>query len=52
MADWVVFLDEGTVTEQGIVESLLAKRGRFYDFYQEWLSRIDEPRFFGAVGCV
>ena len=38
-ADHVLFLEEGEVVEQGDIETLMASRGRFWTFYQEWLSR-------------
>jgi ATP-binding cassette subfamily B protein len=39
LADWLVFLEDGVVVEQGAPETLLSIHGRFYDFHQEWLSQ-------------
>ncbi len=39
LADEVVFLENGVSAEQGSTEELLARRGRFYAFYQAWLDQ-------------
>ncbi len=39
MADGVLFLEEGRLAEEGTPEELLNKKGKFFDFYQEWLTQ-------------
>ena len=39
LADRIIFLDEGKLAEEGTVSTLLEQKGRFFTFYQEWLSQ-------------
>ena len=39
MADWIVYMVDGSVVEQGTLESLLCWEGKFYEFYNEWLAQ-------------
>ena len=39
MADWIVYMVDGSVIEQGTLESLLSWEGKFYEFYNEWLAQ-------------
>jgi len=34
-ADWIVFLDKGQVVEQGTMDDLLLKKGRFYKSWEQ-----------------
>ena len=49
LADKIVFLESGASVEQGNTEELLARRGRFFDFYQEWMAQTGIPRLSGAA---
>ncbi len=42
LAERVLFLEEGQLTETGTPAELLARQGRFYAFYQEWLSQTEK----------
>ena len=43
LADEVIFLENGVSAEQGAMKELLARRGRFYAFYQAWLDQTGKP---------
>ncbi len=39
LADRIVFIEEGRLTEEGTPIELLERKGSFFRFYQEWLSQ-------------
>lgn len=39
LADRIIFLEEGKLAEEGTPSDLLERKGRFFGFYQEWLSQ-------------
>jgi len=49
LADRVVFIEEGRMVEEGTPDELLSKKGRFFEFYQEWLSQNEKRSLFPSV---
>ena len=49
MADWIVYMVDGSVVEQGTLESLLSWEGKFYEFYNEWLAQSQAGMLQGAA---
>lgn len=46
LADRIVFLEDGRLVEAGTPAELLARKGQFFAFYQEWLSQNEKRGFF------
>ncbi|HEU4437590.1 MAG TPA: ABC transporter ATP-binding protein [candidate division Zixibacteria bacterium] len=49
LADRVVYLEAGRMAEQGTVEELLVKKGKFFAFYQEWLGQNEKRNLFESA---
>ena len=49
MADWIVSIVDGSVVDQGTLDSLVSWEGKFYEFYNAWLTQTQPETAQGAA---